>query len=76
MTADIKFTNEWSSHEPDWATVIRCPRCQALVDDDWAGCRSCGLEIKHKTLGLNNIKVLARDPEFQEQENGAKRCHK
>ena len=59
-----QFTKQWKYLEPIWATVIRCPRCNALVDDDWSGCRQCGLEIRHETLGIGKIRVLARDPAY------------
>lgn len=59
-----KFTKDWTPSKPIWATVIRCPRCNALIDDDWANCRECGLEVKHETISLGIIRVLARDPEY------------
>ena len=59
-----EFTDEWNSFEPEFATVIRCPRCHNLVDNDEADCPRCGLEIKHRIIGLGEIVVLARDPKF------------
>ena len=39
----VLFTDEWTPSEPEWATVLRCPRCHNLVDNDEADCRKCGL---------------------------------
>ena len=60
----MEFTNEWSPSKPDWATVIRCPRCRTLIDNEEGKCRDCGLEIRHKTIGLGEVIIYSRDPDF------------
>lgn len=70
-TTECVPTREWEESDPIWAQVIRCPRCRTLIDDDEAGCRSCGLEVKHRTIGLGEIKVLSRDPDAPRDEQEA-----